>query len=398
MTLAMHLIEAVAQRCGHDAATCSRALDAYLSVARAAVREGRRLRMPGIGEWKLEGRSDGTYHVAFAELAEELQTMTAQDLGAVLAAFDRHDVPDVHLHDDQPHVDHPHDDLPHVDHLHELPESFGGMVASSLTPSAEETSAGPGGPDASPRREILPLPDMLLGDAPQRGHDALIPDEDADRMFISGAVRRAMAQRQGLPEPGSALDAHPMPPPLLHDEDPDMAVPDMHLGVVARDLDLGLLDLRLGDDDAMPALPDEVLADVATGAGLPDVLIEVDDGTVQPTMLPDVQAAPVPMPAIEELAAMEPAAEEDLVPSTDVITSEDLASEEFQKNREQLFHPPAAKRSGAGTRITVIVVTVLAVLTALYLLYTGGTFNTMLPEQWQHHPTIQSSGDANDAV
>lgn len=383
MTLAMHLIEAVAQRCGHDAATCSRALDAYLSVARAAVREGRRLRMPGIGEWVLEGRPDGTYKVAFAELAEELHTMTAEDLGAVLEAFDRHDVPDVHLHDEYPHDE---------------PVEVGGIEHSPLSPAAAEASAGSGGAATSARSEILPLPDTMLGDAPRRAHDALIPDEDADRMFISGAVRRAMAQRQGLPEPGSALDAHPMPPPLLHDEDPDMAVPDMHLGVVARDPDLGALDLRLGVDEAMPALPDLVLADAATGAGLPDVMIEGDDGTVQPTMLPDVQAAPVPMPAIEELATMEPAAEADLASSMEVITSEDLASEEFQKNREQLFHPPAAKRSGAGTRITVIVVTVLAALTALYLLYTGGTLNTILPEHWQHHSTIQSSGDANDAV
>lgn len=378
MTLALHLIEAVAARCGHDAATCSRALDAYLSVARAAVREGRRLRMPGIGEWKLEGSADGTYHVAFAELAEELQTMTAEDLGAVLAAFDRHDVPDVHLHEAEHDAD---------------------VIADSpLMPASEEASPKPGGADTSVRREMLPLPDMMLGDAPRQAHDALIPDEDADRVFISGAVRRAMAQRQGLPEPGSALDAHPMPPPLLHDEDPDMAVPDMHLGVVARDPDLAALDLRLADDDGMPALPDQVLSDVATGVRLPDVVIDDNGAAVQPAMLPDVHATPLVMPAIEDLGAMEPAAEADLVSSTEVITSEDLASEEFQKNREQLFHPPDTKRSGAGTRITVIVVTVLAVLTALYLLYTGGTLNTILPEHWQHHPTIQSSGDANDAV
>lgn len=381
MTLAMDLIEAVAQRCGHDADICARALDAYLTVARAAVREGRRLRMPGIGEWHLEGSADGVYHVAFAELAEEVQTMTAEDLGAVLAAFDRHDVPDVHLHDD-PDV-HLHDDLHATD-------------ASPVPPSGQELPAVTG--SATTRREILPLPDLMLADRPERGHDALIPDADADRVFISGAVRRAIAQQQGRPVPGSALDAHPMPPPMLHDEDPDMAVPDMQLGVVARDPDLAALDLRLDGDEALPSLPDLVLEGTAGIAGLPDHVLAGDDGTVQPTMLPDVQTAPVPMPAIEELAVMEPAVEADLLASTPVITSEDLASREFQKNREQLFHPPAAKRRGTGTRITVIVLTVLVALTVLYLLYTGGSFNSMLPEQWQHHTTIQSSGDPNDDV
>ncbi len=365
MTLHLDLLEAIARRSGQPADACARALDAYLTVARAAIREGRLLRMPGIGEWHLAGTPSGTYIVAYTELPDELRTMTAEDLSAARESFDRHDVPDVHLHDPNEGPGMPQAEDPY------------GPVEFAVPHAAAAT-------ESPARREILPLPDMVLTDSTLRAHDAPIPDSDADRLFISGAVRRALAQQHAEGERmETVLDLHPMPPPELHDVDPDMAVPDMLLGVVPREQDLSGLDLRLDED-------------IRTGA-LPDSLLDDDASPVQPTMLPDVAALPVAMPVIDALDSLGPASEEELQPSTEVITSEDMESREFRKNREQLFHPPDAKRSGRATRIIVIVLTVLVVAIVLYMLYAGGSLDAMLPDQW-HSPITQLSGDGNDAV
>ena len=57
--------------------------------------------------------------------------------------------------------------------------------------------------------------------------------------------------------------------------------------------------------------------------------------------------------------------------------------EDFEHNREQLFHPPV-QSSGGRLKLVAAVITVALIVLVLYAGYVNGLFNTMLPETMQH--------------
>jgi hypothetical protein len=60
--------------------------------------------------------------------------------------------------------------------------------------------------------------------------------------------------------------------------------------------------------------------------------------------------------------------------------------EDFEHNREQLYHPPM-QASGGRLKIIATVITVALVVMVLYAAYVNGLFNPVLPDTMQYHPT-----------
>ena len=105
----------------------------------------------------------------------------------------------------------------------------------------------------------------------------------------------------------------------------------------------------------------------------------------------------------------------------DILEEESAAV--FQRNREQLFHPPAQRKrskvakqtesqptmdrhsaetktgnESRGLRKVAFMLTLVVAVIVVYLLYSGGLFNGILPVDWQyrHAPQLRSNRAASD--
>jgi len=59
----------------------------------------------------------------------------------------------------------------------------------------------------------------------------------------------------------------------------------------------------------------------------------------------------------------------------------------FQQHREQLFHPPVVRKPNTLNRLAFVLTMIVGCIIA-YMMYTGGSFNSILPEDLQYRQTI----------
>ena len=71
-------------------------------------------------------------------------------------------------------------------------------------------------------------------------------------------------------------------------------------------------------------------------------------------------------------------------PDQDALPPRHEQGEDFEHNREQLYHPPVQTISGRLKSLATVL-TIALLLMVLYTGYVNGLFNSVLPETLQHH-------------